>query len=187
MLVVLLASVWYWVSVLPGLSRSAVWTELIWIVKPGCRHMGLQKHMHMQQMTGLICVDPKSRNPPKSRQLSRPVTPRYTSYSGGTVSFWKSPGENSTKWHRQPPDRRNLTWVPVTSAQRSVCTWRKSSYKLDSRFHLGVVCFLSTRNCCLSAFCLTVSSHILPLFPAVIVSLQNQVQHSSHGIRNLKD
>lgn len=40
-----------WVSVLLCLGRATVLAELIWIVKIGCRHMGFQKHMHMQQMT----------------------------------------------------------------------------------------------------------------------------------------
>lgn len=33
------------------LGRFAVRMELIWIVKTGCRHMGFQKNMHMQQLT----------------------------------------------------------------------------------------------------------------------------------------
>lgn len=47
-------SVWLcynWVSVLLCHGRATVLAELIWIVKIGCRHMGFQKHMHMQKMT----------------------------------------------------------------------------------------------------------------------------------------
>lgn len=48
-----------WALLAPGLTykcgaplgRFAERTELIWIVKTGCRHMGFQKNMHMQQLT----------------------------------------------------------------------------------------------------------------------------------------
>lgn len=146
-----------------------------------CRHMGLQKHMHMQQMTVFICVDPKSRNPPKSRQPSHPVTPKHL------LPVWQRP-ENSTKCHRCCGTTSKMPggiWYihkflqlylsmmsPLFAVTGSFCSsfqWEKIHEKKE--MNLNPILDSTANPCILASFkCF----------------LADQVHHSSHRGGNLK-
>lgn len=118
--------------------------------------MGLQKHMHMQQDDSFICVDPKSRNPPKSGQPSHPVTPTLPDCSTSfTVSFWKL---QIKTLHQRPSDcseslRESLLRLSklCKCCFHSTAEQNKESVKHEypSRLHL-VTGFPRMRSCWLS-------------------------------------